>query len=427
MGRDHEDVYAGIPATDISRWFQFALRLSFFMLAVIIIAPAPSASPAILGRWSYPWFAVQLFNIITFLFLNSNQNWLKRRIGYVLVIISTFLVTSNEKLRQASPILQALLPAIRLLVACTIIAAAFDRFRETRRVQSVFLASGFALAAFAVLDLALWVFVATTAGFDPDFEGYRDRYDLWQVQPQDIVIVGDSFVWGHGVRKSERFGNVLERLYADEGQTQRVYSLGVRGAGLDRYLESLGRMYVSKDPGVIVVSFYPNDMPARPKPRSAILQRLETLTWALGHSSLTFRGLHDLLGRIESPTLDRYHASLVADFDPRDPTFATRWDALTSQLGQIADRARAHSKSKPVFLIIPLMVDFRDYPLTDGHDRLRKAAESLSFEVVDLLPEFRDKLGDGRRYRVRPGDNHFDARVHAHVAEILKRRLEAHW
>ena len=84
------------------------------------------------------------------------------------------------------------------------------------------------------------MFIATTKGFDEDYEGYRDRYALSRVTPDDVVIVGDSFVWGHGVRKSEWFGNVLERLYADAGHPRQVYSLGVRGAGLERYDESLG-------------------------------------------------------------------------------------------------------------------------------------------------------------------------------------------
>ena len=59
-------------------------------------------------------------------------------------------------------------------------------------------------------------------------------------------------------------------------------------------------------------------------------------------------------------------------------------------------------------MIIPLMVDFAAYPLTDGHDRLRKTGETLGFEVLDLLPNSARRWAMVSKYRVHPGDNHFD-------------------
>ena len=260
--------------------------------------------------------------------------------GYLFMLVSTFLVTSNESLRQHPMFMQAFLSLIRLLAAFAIITAEFDRFRRSRRVCKVAMASGFALVVLSLLDLSLWAFIATTKGFDEDHEGYRDRYALSRVTSDDIVIVGDLFVWGHGVRKSERFGNVLEQLYAKAGHPRHGSTASASAAGLDRYYESLGRLFSNHKAGAVVVSFYPNDMPTRPKPRSFLLQRLETATWRSVIRASRF-ALHDALGRIESPTLDRYHASLVADFDPRDPTFPACWEQLTRELSLIYQRDRS--------------------------------------------------------------------------------------
>ncbi len=71
------------------------------------------------------------------------------------------------------------------------------------------------------------------------------------------------------------------------------------------------------------------------------------------------------------------------------------------------------------------MVNFRPYPLESDHEALRKTAEGLGYDVLDLLPAFRAELGDGSKYRVHPGDNHFDARVHALVAALIKGHLDA--
>jgi hypothetical protein len=306
------------------------------------------------------------------------------------------------------------------------IAGEFGRFRQgIRPVRGLTLATGFALAALSLLDLTLWAWVASTSGFDEDYEGYRDRYALGQITPDDIVLVGDSFVWGHGVKKSERFGNVLQDLYEREGRRVRVYSLGVRGAGPERDLESLARVPADRRAGTVILSFYPNDLEPRPKRRSKALALLERATWALGRSSLAFRGLHDILGRIESPSLDRYHQSVVDDYGRADPTFATRWADLTADLDRFATLAKPRSSTRPLLLIIPLMVDFRAYPLETAHEALRATAEGLGYDVLDLLPAFRSELGDGSKFRVHPRDNHFDARVHALVAALIKRHLDA--
>jgi hypothetical protein len=256
-----------------------------------------------------------------------------------------------------------------------------------------------------------------------DHHGFRDAYALETVRPDDIVLVGDSFVWGEGVAKHQRFGDRLEQLYEKEGRRVRVFSLGVRGAGPPLYIESLARVPVGVRAGVVIVAFYPNDID--PRPRARWLRWIFDTSWALGRSSLTCRAVHDLLPKVETPSVAAYHRSLVEDYRAADPTFPRRWADLAGSLDRFKHLADRRAPSRPLLLVIPLMVDYRSYPLTPVHDALAVAAEGLGYDVLDLLPDFRQSLVDGDRYRLKRNDNHFNASVHEFVSVLIKRCLDA--
>ena len=407
-----------------SRWAHALATLAFLGLAVAA-ASGRSVSATILGRYSAASFGYQLLNVATLGLLVLPSRWGRsRRVGYLLVVASTVLAPINESVRNL-PGIQAVLPMVRLLVAASLIAAEFERFRRDRKsVRGLALAAGLVLAGLSSMDLMLWGWVRASSGFEEEFEGYRDRYALETVTPDDVVLVGDSFVWGHGVAKPRRFGDVLERLYADEGRRVRVFSLGVRGAGPSRYLESLARVPEGRRFGIAIFSFYPNDLVPRPGPSRKALRMIQGLTWTLGRSSLTFRAAHDVLGKLETPSVDHYHRSLVEDYRKDDPTFRGRWAELVAALGRFEKSAARRSEARPLLLLIPLMVDFHAYPLAGAHEELRAEAETLGYDVLDLLPAFRAELGDGSRFRVGRNDNHFDARTHELVGSLIKRHLD---
>ena len=111
-----------------------ALGVVFFFF-MIGVGGVRSTHPLILGRYSAAWFAVQLVIICAYIGLMAHVRVPTFGIDYVLVVFATFLVTSNESLRQKSPAMQVLLPLIRLLTALTIIAAEFDSFRAAPRAR----------------------------------------------------------------------------------------------------------------------------------------------------------------------------------------------------------------------------------------------------------------------------------------------------
>jgi len=415
---------ASLPSRGVSRWPGALLTFGFVGLTVAS-ALSRSAAPVVLGRYSVPFFGYQLVNLaILFLLLAAMHRRGAGPLGAFLVIGSTFLAPLNEAVGHMPGLVVALL-ALRLLAGLTLVAYEFDRFRADRGQKRGAVAGlGAAFVVLSLFDLGLWVATWSRPDFGENLEGFRDRYDLEGVTGHDVLLVGDSFVWGDGVAKGQKFGDVLERLYARDGRRVRVLSLGVRGAGPTEYVEFLSRVPEGREAGVVILSFFPNDIAPRPRPQSRVQRRIQSATWPLGQSSLSFRAFHDLVGRIETPGIAYYLQMMVGDYHRDDPTFPARWGALTDALGHFARLSRERCPNRPLLLIIPLMVDYRDYPLTQTHGELAEAAKQLGYDVLDLLPCFRAALADGSRYRVNPDDIHCDARVHALIAERLKEYLD---
>ncbi|MFM7130506.1 MAG: hypothetical protein ACKO0V_14245, partial [bacterium] len=173
---------------------------------------------------------------------------------------------------------------------------------------------------------------------------------------------------------------------------------------------------------LILFAFYPNDI--EPAANSPLNQQSSDHLWFLARSSLTIRAMLELRSKWNVPGLAAYHQMLINDYDPAEPTFERRFSALLASSAEFAVEARARSHKKPFFLIIPLMVGFDNYPLVAMHQNLARESARQGFEVIDLLPLFRQKLHDGARFRASPENNHFNAEVHKLVAEEILKRLE---
>ena len=184
------------------------------------------------------------------------------------------------------------------------------------------------------------------------------------------MLVGDSFVWGQGVEKEERFGDVLESLYVRDGAPTRVYSLGQKGFGLPQYVDILGRVPASVDADRVVVAFYMNDMPAHETLRG----KIQDAGTAVGRACPSARLVGDKVSQLLTPDVDAYHAFVVESWNPDHPTYGERWQLMEERVRELGELARERTGQPPVLLILPLMVDFADYPLDDAHGRIARLA-----------------------------------------------------
>lgn len=95
-------------------------------------------------------------------------------------------------------------------------------------------------------------------------EGYRDRKFVPKKKNEFLVmIVGDSNVWGMGIRKNQRFTNILEKRLSRIRPT-RIISLAQGGTNLFTNLEKAREYEKELHPDLIVFTFYENDLTISP-------------------------------------------------------------------------------------------------------------------------------------------------------------------
>ncbi|MDD2387896.1 MAG: hypothetical protein PHP52_14060 [Bacteroidales bacterium] len=85
--------------------------------------------------------------------------------------------------------------------------------------------------------------------------GYRDEEPVDQSGKKNILVIGDSFVAGHGVKYDEMFVNILKNELTDN---YNLFNLGVSGSHTDREFDSLLTYPIKPD--IIVLCYYHNDI-----------------------------------------------------------------------------------------------------------------------------------------------------------------------
>jgi lysophospholipase L1-like esterase len=408
---------AGGPAAGSLSWL-LLLPLALYAIPAAVALASRSEVPLVFGRYSKVFFGFNLWSIGVILMLLLS--WRRRshlglQFAYLALIATTVIVPANNQLR-ALPWLVMMMPVIRLATGGAMMLTGFDRYRRgLGRPMPAFLGLGAVLLVLSLLDLLLLAVIAAGPEHRRSEAQLRQAYSLGEVGQDDVVLVGDSFVWGQGVGKEERFGDRLEALFHDQGRPTRVFSLGIVGTGPHQYLEMLAEVPPGAGAGRVVVAFYMNDIPLT----ESLWGKIQDSTVALGRGFPTIRLLGDKLAKLLARDVHAYHAYVVDSYREDHPTFATRWALLERQLADLSRLAAERSARPPLLLILPIMVDFQAYPLEAASERVAGSARAAGFEVLDLLPVFREVLGDADAHRNAADDNHFDAETHDLVARTL--------
>jgi hypothetical protein len=253
--------------------------------------------------------------------------------------------------------------------------------------------------------------------FKQIYGSYRTSYDLTRVRDQDIILVGNSFVWGAGVRKEHRFGEVLERRLKTTDSQPRVFSLGLLGANVQGYIQQLQGIPASARGRQVIVFFYANDMP----PRSNLQDTLQQLAVNLGRGSVTMRMLVDLTRIAVTPNPDKYASLLLSHFDEKDRTFPVRWLQLERELDDLFQLAKSRSHDQPALVLLPILTDFQKAAFDEPLHRVGQVAERIGFRVIDTMPAFRADGHAANAYRATPNDLHLNERGNWIVADVLVR------
>lgn len=93
-------------------------------------------------------------------------------------------------------------------------------------------------------------------------QGLRDRtYQMPKPKnTRRILVLGDSFTWGWGVKVEDTFAKVLEKQLGRELPEIEVINAGVTGYGTDQELLWLEKIGYKFEPDIVIVFFFVNDL-----------------------------------------------------------------------------------------------------------------------------------------------------------------------
>ncbi|HMA29637.1 MAG TPA: SGNH/GDSL hydrolase family protein [Thermoanaerobaculia bacterium] len=269
-----------------------------------------------------------------------------------------------------------------------------------------------------------------------------------------VAVLGDSFVFGSGVRQDEP---VTRRLAALLGPSFEVINLGVPGYGTDQALLTLRKWGRRLSPDLVLAGFFWNDvmenasaeMYGMNKPRFVLageslslvppgearnhsaFARLDAVLGARSHFWSLVRGSFGKTAERVEPEARPVMVDLSLRAAPpaREPEFALTW----ALLGAFESEARALGATPILFTVPPrFLVDdvakkkiLKIYSLApdaldeDGFFRVKDACLRRDLPVVDLLPAFRDAAKAGERLFL-PSGIHWSAKGHALAALVIE-------
>lgn len=239
-----------------------------------------------------------------------------------------------------------------------------------------------------------------------------------------VLVIGDSFTEGQGVREEDTFAARLDRSLGDA----QVINCGRRGYDFPD-LHDLFTRHLALEPDVVVYAMVLND-PQRSEAFAARQQYIDD--WILDRRRMVSEGdgapapltprLWALLAdrvegmRVGAATTEWYRQMVQAEN-------RGGWSATLDHIGAM-DRAMRERGGALVVALWPLMVELDgEYPFEPTHRVIADALEERSIRFVDALPAFRGH--DPATLWVHPSDRHPNERAHAIFAEHVQRVVRA--
>lgn len=242
-----------------------------------------------------------------------------------------------------------------------------------------------------------------------------------------ILILGDSFTFGVGVREEDTFARRLEsdlNRDAPQGERIEVINAGVQGYNTRDEVVYLEREWLRLDPDLVIIVFYLNDA----YEDRTFLNMGEALgvylqPYGLGrYSYLVDLVQHEIAARRSQQALDDYYLQHyfrdAKNFLPRPGETGSDWTASRAALAHAAELLG--QRGVPLVLVIFPELHQLDkrYPFAKVHELVRTSADELSIPVLDLFGTYQG-LRD-RDLWVHPTDHHPNAEAHRLAAEAIR-------
>ncbi len=234
-----------------------------------------------------------------------------------------------------------------------------------------------------------------------------------------VLVLGDSFTEGQGVREAHTFPRVLERELTSAGKNVEVLDCGRRGRDFPALHDAFAELVNAYSPDVVVYAMVLNDAEQSDAFRSRqkfmndwILDRRRMLTdgddgethgsrlWALWRERSESR-------RIARETTRWY-------LDMYGSENATGWSATQKYIEDM----RARMNGKFLVALLPLLAKGKPYPFEPAAKEIARACKASNVAFVDLEPAIANEPTDS--FWVHTVDMHPNERAHSLFAKALR-------
>lgn len=258
--------------------------------------------------------------------------------------------------------------------------------------------------------------------------GWRDREHAVEKPPGTFRILGlgDSYLWGQGVRHEDvvltRIGELLAGHMPDlDVETINTAMSGTNTVHQRDLLEGRGLDY---DPDLVILFFVLNDVEEDPTTNRPKIEFFKNYTSIYQEPDLISRYSH-LWGWARQRfklayEARRYVKQSVSSFTEDD----AGWEHTRRALDDI--RRLTSERGIPLLVVIfPFFHDLDgDYPFQVVHDAVRECCQSFGIPVLDLRDSYRDFRGP--ELWVHPTDQHPNEIAHDIAARAIARHLIEH-
>lgn len=185
-----------------------------------------------LGLWLNKFIVEVPYSYIIFSILKA----ITLLLSAILFLISSYLIYKSEKYKIVTNFTIFCVSTIFLFIV----------------LESVFTFKVESTNVFTDMSNKIWM----KRYFNPiNSLGYRDEEPKNEPGKSNILVIGDSFVAGHGIKTNEMFTNILKNEIKSD---YNIFNLGVCGSHTDREFDSLLSYPVKPD--IIILGYYHNDI-----------------------------------------------------------------------------------------------------------------------------------------------------------------------
>ncbi len=247
--------------------------------------------------------------------------------------------------------------------------------------------------------------------------GYRDEEPKTQSEKKNILVIGDSFVAGHGIKTNEMFTNLMKEKI---GNKYAIYNLGVCGSHTQREYDSLLTYPIKPD--IIILGYYHNDiesamvklnnMPKFKNPKDD----LNSFSRFIVDNSLFFNSLYTNYAKksISSQFMESPQNDLLAYLNE------DLWNSQQKELDKFVDYSKEHNVHL-IIIFFPAMGEGIAFSNVMAGSKLEEYCKNKDVKFINIYPKIKDI--ELKKRIANPLDHHPSAEINIIIADFLEKAV----